>query len=260
MRSLGLATDLLALSGLAWIEEHPGHVVIRTPSEPDYWSGNLVILLGPPGRPAEEIALFRHHVPEARHVSLAWDLPDLDPGPLRALWEPLGFAVEVGDVLACTGPPPRPEPPTGYVLRELHGDADWAEALRLGLRIAAEEGYDLPRHETYLRRRLAGQRRQAEAGRARWWGAFAGPRLAASLGLVEGDGLARYQDVHTEPSDRRRGLCSALLGHAAHAALGRDPSMRLVIVADAEGAPGRLYRRAGFALAERTVGVLRSGY
>ena len=69
MRSLGLRTDLLALSGLAEIERYPGHVVVRTPAEPDYWSGNGLILLGPPGDPEAETALFRRHFPMAAHVS-----------------------------------------------------------------------------------------------------------------------------------------------------------------------------------------------
>ncbi|TNC74274.1 GNAT family N-acetyltransferase [Rubellimicrobium roseum] len=260
MRSLGFRTDLLALSGLAEVERHPDHVVIRTPQEPDYWSGNGLILLGPPGDPEEETALFHRRFPTAEHVSIAWDVPDLDPDEVRPLWEPRGFAVEVSDVLARTGVPPASDLPPDAELRELRRDADWDDVLALGLELAAEDGLDLARHEPFLRRRLSGQRAQAGRGLARWWGAFAGGRLAASLGVVQGEGLARYQTVQTAPAQRRRGLASALIRRAAEAALKRDPEARLVLVAETGGAPGRLYRRAGFDLAERTVAVLRRGY
>jgi hypothetical protein len=36
MRSLGLATDLLALEGTARVERHADHLVVRTPDELDF--------------------------------------------------------------------------------------------------------------------------------------------------------------------------------------------------------------------------------
>lgn len=106
MRSLGLATGLLALGGLSEIERHPDRLTLRMPAEPDLWSGNGIILTRPPGRPEAEIALFRRASPQANHVTTSWDIPDLDPEPIRAAWEPLGF--EVSDALARTGLHPRP--------------------------------------------------------------------------------------------------------------------------------------------------------
>lgn len=70
MRSLGLATDLLALGGASVIERHPDHLVVRTPGEPSFWSGNMLILPGPPGDPLTEAALFRAAFPDASHLCI----------------------------------------------------------------------------------------------------------------------------------------------------------------------------------------------
>jgi GNAT superfamily N-acetyltransferase len=62
-----------------------------------------------------------------------------------------------------------------------------------------------------------------------------------------GGGLARYQDVETDPAARRRGLAGTLVWRAGRYAAGAFGAGRLVIVADpAEGAI-RIYRACGFA-------------
>lgn len=261
MRSLGLASDLLALEGLSVVESHLDRIVLRTPEEPDFWWGNILMPRRVPGEPESDFGLFQQEFPEARHAVIAWDTPDLDPLPLRAAWEPLGFEVEVSDVLARSGAPPAPDVPEGYALRELASDGDWVQAFTLGMRISEEDGFDPAAHAPFLRRRIEGRRRQVARGLLRWWGAFRDGELAAGMGVVtgriEGAPIARYQSVETAPEHRRRGLCSALLARAAEGALEREPDARLVIVADADSAPGRLYRRAGFALVERSVAVVR---
>lgn len=262
MRSLGLATDLLALEGVSRIERHPDRLVVRTPDQPDFWSGNMVIVLGPAAAPEAEMARFRADFPDAAHLRIAWDAPDLDIEPLREPWAALGGQVGADDVLAREGrPPPRP-PPEGYAIRQFDPaeDRDWAESLRVALAVGIGEGYEEASHLPFLRRRIEGRRQQAAAGSLRWWGVFQGDALAAQMGLVEGvvggRPLARFQDVETHPDHRRRGLCAALLAQVGAAA--RAPT--LVIVAEPEGDAGRLYRRAGFAPVERVAFVQKRGY
>lgn len=281
MRSLGLATDLLALGERAVIERRPDRIVVRTPDEPTFWSGNMLIRLTPPEAPEREAAAFREAFPEASHLRIAWDDPDLDPEALSGPWAAVGAEVEVDDVLARQGPPPPVPSPEGYALRALGVssdgasiDMDWEGWLAVTLASGLDEGFKEATHLPFLRRRAHARRVRVETGRERWWGAFAvgpgrreGP-LVAKMGLVEGivDGrpLARFQDVDTHPDHRRRGLCAALLAHVGAAAVARAggaaPGPTLVIVAEAGGAPGRLYRRAGFAPVERMVAVQRRGY
>lgn len=259
MRSLGLATDLLALRGTSTVERHADRLVVRTPAQPDFWWGNYLIFRGPPGDAAAEAARFRADFPEAGHLAVAWDAPGLDPGPLRAPWAALGAEIDLDDVLAREGPPPGTPAPEGYVLRELdpaRGE-DWRESLRVALASGLENGHEEAGHRPFLERRVRARREEVAAGRLRWWGAFRGGEMAAQMGLVEGEvegrPLARFQEVDTHPDHRRRGLCAALLALAGAAA--RAPT--LVIVATAEGDAGRIYRRGGFSLAERSVSAHR---
>ena len=65
-----------------------------------------------------------------------------------------------------------------------------------------------------------------------------------------GGGLARYQDVETDPAARRRGLAGTLVWRAGRYAAEAFGAGTLVIVADpAEGAI-RVYRACGFAVAD----------
>lgn len=254
--SLGLATDILVLSDRARVETHPFGWVLRTLDEPDYWYGNQLILKGDPPAPEAAIAAFREAFPTAEHVTLSWD------APARSLAEDLddlaerGFIIEQSDVLALEGAPLPARAPQGFVLREIAGDADWAQVADLKVAIGVEEGYDTDGYAAFIRDRCAGWRKAIAAGEGAWFGAFDGETLAADLGIFTDGRIARFQSVETSASYRRRGLCSALVVHALDWAHQRAPQARPVIVAEAEGDAGRLYRRIGFALVERQVSAM----
>ena len=61
-----------------------------------------------------------------------------------------------------------------------------------------------------------------------------------------GGGLARYQDVETDPAARRQGLAGTLVWHAGR--YGREVlgASTLVIVADPAEVAIRVYRACGF--------------
>ena len=103
-----------------------------------------------------------------------------------------------------------------------------------------------PAQAVFQRGATAAKARMCAAGVAVFLGAFDGPDLVADLGIVDcGEGIARYQSVVTAEPHRRRGLASHLLGVAADWAHARACD-RLVILADADGAPSHLYRSLGF--------------
>src|SRR6202035_5366933 len=116
------------------------------------------------------------------------------------------------------------------------------QSVELGLRC-----FDESEPHDYLQIRTAARRRLTRAGRGAWFGAFAGGRLQAQLGLYDaGDGYARYQHVETDPRARRRGLAGTLLwaaGRYGREALG---TRTFVIVADPAGVAIRIYQACGF--------------
>jgi predicted GNAT family acetyltransferase len=81
--------------------------------------------------------------------------------------------------------------------------------------------------------------------------------LVADLGVFhDGRGLGRYQAVETHPDFRRRGIAGTLVYEAGRRAIAEHGLQTLVIIADEDGDPSRLYQAVGFAPTEKDVGVL----
>ena len=235
---LGWHTDVAVLehSGSV-VTRHADHLVVRTPDNPTYHWGNFLLVTDPDavGDAERWLAVFEAAFPGARHraIGLCADPPDV------AAWESRGLAVEHEDVLA--GSPRRTPLAEGYDVRPLSSPVDWEQDVRLSL-----EGDTDPAKAVFERGTTAAKARMSTAGVAIYLGAFHGPRLVAGLGIVDcGDGVARYQSVITDAEHRRRGLASHLLGVAADWAHAR-PCPRLVILADADEPPSRLYQSLGF--------------
>ncbi|HVK89327.1 MAG TPA: GNAT family N-acetyltransferase, partial [Kofleriaceae bacterium] len=64
---------------------------------------------------------------------------------------------------------------------------------------------------------------------------------------------ARYQDVQTAASHRKRGIAGALLAAAA----AKVPSAELVIIAELGSAAERVYQRVGFRAIEHIASAVR---
>jgi GNAT superfamily N-acetyltransferase len=252
--SPGLTSDLELhrLQG-GTVTDHGDHIVVRTESNPTFRWGNYILV--PTSARADEVehwvARFEEAFPDAAHRAIGFARPGGD----TQAWAELGWEVE-GDVdLATTQVPRAADVPDGIRTRALSSDDDWEQSAQVGARDAAEGERD--DQLVFERRRVTAQRGLVASGRARWFGAFDGDLLAARLGIVRLGGLARYQDVVTLASHRRRGLAGALLRAAGEWAL-QDPAVRqLVIVAEDGGPALGLYQRGGFVEVARHVGVSR---
>jgi hypothetical protein len=241
--SLGFRTDLAlrVLEG-AEVTDRGDCMVVRSPDNPTFWWGNFLLLAGwpEPGTGDGWLARFAAEFPQAEHVALGVDAGD-EPAEVPPEFLAAGLAFERATVLTCPAVQPPPHENTEAEVRRLESDADWEQSRDLGIRCY---GYGGP----YLDRRARAKRRLTRAGRAAWFGAFERGRLLAQLGVCDaGDGLARYQDVETDPGARRRGLAGTLVWRAGLYAREAFGAGTLVIVADpAEGAI-RIYRACGFA-------------
>jgi predicted GNAT family acetyltransferase len=79
----------------------------------------------------------------------------------------------------------------------------------------------------------------------------------ADLGIFHRDGIGRFQSVETHPDFRRQGIAGRLVYEAADRALAETALESLILVAEAESAPERLYRSVGFEPLEMQVGLER---
>ncbi len=261
VRSLGLSTDLQLLALRGTIVDRDDYLVVTTPDDPGYYYGNLLVFPAPPQvgevaywtrRFAEEIG----HRPDIHHVTFAWDGVTGDVGAREEL-EAAGFSILV--IQAMTAPTrtvaarlawARLEPP--IEIRELDPDTVRATA---DLAFADADHHD-DAFRQFLQRRTAWQSRLIALGSGRFWGAFDGDILVGSLGLVSLGEIARYQDVQTAASHRRRGIATALLATAANAIV-ETPAETVVIQVLPDTPAASVYRRAGFSAIARQASASR---
>jgi len=243
VKSLGFQTDLAlrVLEG-AEVTDRGDYLVVRSPGNPTFYWGNFLLLAGwpEPGTGDGWLARFAAEFPQAEHVALGVDAMR-EPAEISPEFLAAGLEFERATVLTCAAVQPPPHQNTDAEIRRLESDDDWEQSRDLGIRCY---GYDGP----YLDRRATARRRLTQSGRAAWFGAFTDGRLLSQLGVCEvGGGLARYQDVETDPAARRQGLAGTLVWRAGVYAAEAFGAGTLVIVADpAEGAI-RIYRACGFA-------------
>ena len=259
--SLGFRTDvaLRALEG-AEVTDRGDCLVVRSPDNPDYWWGNFLLLAAwpVPGTGDRWLARFAAEFPLARHIALGVDSDptspdDEDDRPVPAEFLAAGLKPQHDTVLTCAAVRPPPHPNAAAEVRRLESDADWRQAVELSVRC-----FEQSEPDDFVKRQTAARRRVTQAGRGAWFGAFAGGRLLAQLGLFDaGGGYARYQHVETDPQARRQGLAGTLVWHAGR--YGREVlgAGTFVIVADPADVAIRIYRACGFADREMQLSLER---
>ena len=251
IRSVGLATDLEILATRGVITDRGNYLVVATPDDPSYYFGNMLVLPAAPqvGEVAYWSRTFASELPDPaiRHVTLRWDGIAGDTGATGELIA-AGFKVETNAVLSA---------------RMIHAPHVAVEIRALAARevpATAELEYaDAEHHDEafrqFLVRRAIWKQSLVASGKAAWFGAFDGGELVGALGLVALGSRARYPDVQTRATHRKRGIAAALLATAAREVL--PVIQELVIVAEADGAAMRVYERVGFRVIERVASACR---
>lgn len=234
--SLALATELALAETRGTVIDRGGYIRVETPEEPGWIDGNFLAL--PRAPTASElptwIDTFVRELGAHRAVSLRWD--GATPEPLADFTVDSYELMLADEVLA---------PPHALPIRELAPD-ELAQTAELAFAIA--DRHDDAYHQ-FLRRRARWHGKLVTDLGARFFAAFDQDQLVASLGLVPLGAVARYQDVQTAPSHRRRGLAGALLATAARAF---PQTSRFAILAEPRSDAQRVYRRVGFATVEHT--------
>lgn len=264
VRSLALTTELALAAMRGRVTDRSDYLVVETPDNPGYYDGNVLVLPAPP-QVGEVHYWTRRFIdelgrnPAIKHVSLWWDGTNGDEGAAAEL-RAAGFTLMTNQVMVAERGMRAAEASAPYhttgapiTVRELAPDDVLATAdLAYTIGDRHDDSYRL-----FLDRRAAWQRDLVAGGRATFWGAFDGTTLVASLGLVWLDDVARYQDVQTLPTHRRRGLAGALLDASTSAAFARGCA-RVVIIAEPDSDAARVYARYGFRTVERTVNARRA--
>ncbi len=259
LRSLGYRTDLIFPAFEGQVIDRGDYMLVRTPSNPTFYWGNFLLFSQPPGEGDFQrwSDLFVREIgapPQTEHQAFGWDSPEGTPGLVEPFLQS-GFELSRDVVLAADSlrAPARPSP--AAKIRALESDAEWLAAVDLQVTcrepVHAEAGY-----REYRSRAMQRYRRMSAAGLGSWYGAFIEGQLVADLGIFHDRELGRYQSVETHPDFRRHGIAGAMIYEAGRQAIARQHLQTLVMVAEADSAPARLYGSLGFVLKEKTIGLL----
>ncbi|QNE17192.1 GNAT family N-acetyltransferase [Kribbella qitaiheensis] len=257
--SLGYRTDLALLEAAgSELTDRGTYVVVRTPANPTFWWGNFLLFGTPFTSESVEprLELFRTEFPTAEHVAIGIDSVDGAVGAEEGL-AAAGLEIDRSTVMTASRvlEPKRPNEWAEY--RFLTSDDDWEQLVGLTLAASSLEEIDAG-YEEFNRRRVLAARELVESGRAKWFGAFEGEQLQASLGLApDGQGAARFQTVQTHPDARGLGLASTLVHRASRYGFDELGVETLVMVADPEYLAIRLYRALGFTDTETQLQVAK---
>ncbi|WLQ11247.1 GNAT family N-acetyltransferase [Hahella aquimaris] len=261
MPSLGLQTDLMFSRYSGVVEDVGRYVVITTPSNPNYYFGNYLLLKTPPRADQwTDLELdFARYVgapPRIKHFAFQWRVSDEEDGADMSGFMQRGYEyMECAVLTAKQSALSEPQKINAEVnVRMLQSEKDWRAWYELELQ---ERDVDQPMEEyvAFLQGVRDMYRSMIVAGRGNWFGAFQQGELVGSVGLFFDERIGRFQNVLTKSSHRSRGICHALVYAIAKA--GFDRADILVMVADENYHAARIYESLGFQPSERQASLCR---
>ena len=267
-RSVGWSTSIDVLPLDTVVERRDGYLVVRSPSNPSHYWGNLLLFDDPPrdGDGSRWEALFAETFgdePRVRHRTFAWDRTDDDIGAARGEFVDRGYDLDESVALVARAAQLRPHPRQNseVAVRALDpaegADMElWDAVVELQVQ-GRDAGHDEDAYRAFSRQRLDDLRALFRAGRGAWYVALdrTTGTVVGSCGIVATAGRGRFQAVDTALAFRRRGICSRLVVEAARRSAAEYGVARFVIVADLHYHALGLYESLGFERAEQLFGV-----
>jgi ribosomal protein S18 acetylase RimI-like enzyme len=268
-RALAWATDVDTLAPDAVVERRDGYLLIRSPSNPTFYWGNLLLFDEAPcsgdGPRWEE--LFEReftNAPRVEHRSFGWDRTDGEPGAAREEFLERGYELDESIALVAEAEHVQPHPRANrdVDIRALDPNGDdtlWDAVLELQVAEREEGREEEESYRAFAQARLHDRRTLFRVGRGAWYVALdpATEDVTASCGIVVTAGRGRFQAVETAAAYQRRGICSRLVVEAARHATAEYGAQRFVIAADLHYHALGLYESLGFARQEHVLRVCR---
>jgi ribosomal protein S18 acetylase RimI-like enzyme len=264
-RSLVLNTLIDVLPDDRLVTRERDHLIVRSPSNPGHWEGNMLLYDDAPAPgdrerwEAEFDAAFADE-PTVRHRTFYWDRSGGEEGAAVSELAEHGYRLErdIGLIAAPQEIAPHPKTNREVEVRALdpapgHDEPLWEGAIGVSLANNAEDPSPDADFERFVRARQWERRTVCHAGRGAWYVALdpADGAVVACCGVIAAGSRGRFQAVDTAPTHRRRGIARRLVHDAAQDAAARFGLSRLVIVADADYHALGIYESLGFQRRER---------
>lgn len=250
IKSLGFKSELIFLEFDGEVVDRGAFVVVKTPTNPGYYWGNLLIFGRPPikGDFRKWTALFDSEFsgPETKHKTLAWDSPTNEVGDISEFLS-ANYRLDSTAVLSAKADQIfRPAKYNDQIqIRELESDSDWREHIEL--QTSTGEAH-LTRDQwlSFNTDQSVRYRKMIAADRGAWFGAYLDGKLVASMGLFHSKGVGRYQMVATAIEHRRQGIAATMVYEVAKHAFQNWNVKDLVMCADPDYFAIKIYESVGF--------------
>lgn len=257
LTGLGYKSELIFMNFDGDVEDRGSYLVVRTPSNPNYFWGNLLIFDRAPaeGDAAHWINLFKEEFPDPRiyHVTLGWDSASSEVGSVTEFTSQ-GYELQANAVLAAKSVKIPPRYNEQLIVRPLKTSDEWNQMVELQIDSALD---NLPKQEWEKFYRAQSSRYQAmtQANLGNWYGGYLENKLVAGLGIYHSAGIGRFQIVCTHPEYRRRGVCGTLVYRASLHAFEKMGVHELVMCADPGYHAINIYESVGFIRQQIEYGV-----
>jgi ribosomal protein S18 acetylase RimI-like enzyme len=263
--SLVLNTLIDVLPGDRLVSREGDHLVVRSPSNPGHWEGNMLLFDDAPAPgdcerwEAAFDAAFADE-PLIRHRTFYWDRADGEEGAAVTELGEHGYRLErdVGLIAAPREITAHPGANREVEIRALdpapgRDEPLWEGSIAVALANNAEAPSPDVDFEPFVRARQQERRAVFAAGRGAWYVALdpGDGAVAACCGVIATGPRGRFQAVDTAPTHRRRGIARRLVHDVARDGAARFGLSRLVIVADADYHALGIYESLGFQRRER---------
>ena len=261
LKSLGFRTDLIFPAFDGEIIDRGHYLVIKTPANPSFHFGNFLLFDSAPAESdlSRWQKLFAKEIgkpDQVEHLAFGWDTGRNEAGLIQPFLDH-GYHLEISVVLTAKRADLNPKSSPDFTIRQLSSKDDWEQSVENQV-ISRDPIYSEGGYRDFRQGQAERYRKMTTAGLGAWFGAFYGERLVGDLGIFASKELGRYQSVQTHPDFRRRGIASALVYHAGQYAFEVHDIERLVIVAEADSSPQRLYQSIGFQFKEYQMGIWRA--
>lgn len=243
------------------IEKKDLYTVIRTPSNPTYYWGNLLHFEEAPNRKSFEIWMEytkKEFGKDCGHVSFSWN--EEAKGHVDPFLE-AGFEWDETIVLRLHEPKLGFEANKEIKVRPIVTNEEWRAVVDLQIFMSDQE--KTAEFIEFKEKAFETMRSIQERGYGSWWGAFLENRLVGDMGLFFDfeNRIGRFQSVETHPNFQNQAICKTILKTVINDAINNKGIRDLVIVTETNNHARHVYRSCGFVDHSRQSGVcLRKPY
>lgn len=246
-------TDLIISSFSGEVIDRNNYIVIKTPSEPNYFWGNYLLFPKEPekGDYQKWINIYKSEfVNKPSFLTFTWD------SSIEGLVEEFinnNFKLSKYWVLSTQ----KVNKPSKYnnniEIRELKTENDWEQYIDVHIN---ENWYlSSQSQKLFLESQRESAKRIVQSGKGKRFGAFLENKLVGEAGIYYEGNLGRYNQISTHQNFRRQGICGTLIYKISKIAFENMGIETLVIVADEEYHATKIYMDVGFKVCEKQISL-----